>query len=71
MALRIASELHHHTPEQASGYLGQALAILHDHDLDPADHDATLAQLVAVLQSKQVQIEQVGGLGIIDGRRIG
>lgn len=65
--LRKADEAHFHTSEDVSGYLADALDVLHRFELDPTKHDATLGQLVALLGAKQVTFENVGvnNLGLL------
>ena len=71
MSVRVAWEHHFQKAEDVSGYLGEAKRLLLEQGLNPDAMDATLAQVVNLLAAKQVQFEQVGSLGILDGMRRG
>jgi len=57
--LRRAGEDHHHSRDDVDAYLVTALNILLARDLDPDDHDATLAAVLGLLASKQMVYEQM------------
>jgi hypothetical protein len=62
--LRKASSVKFHSSEDVEEYLRQALVIMGAADLAPSLHDATLAKLVELLSLQQIQVEQVGPLGL-------
>jgi hypothetical protein len=62
--LRKASSIKFHSSEEVEEYLRQALVIMGAANLEPAENDATLAKLVELLSLQQIQVEQVGPLGL-------
>lgn len=59
LMLRRSAEDHHHSRDDVSRYVEVALDVLLEHELEPDDHDATLAVVVGLLASKQMVYEQM------------
>lgn len=51
-------DIQHHTPDQVSEYLGEALKIADDYALTQGERYAVLPTLLTLLSSKTVQIAQ-------------
>ena len=66
--LRKADEGKHHTPEQVSEALAEALRICEVHDLEPPERATIAAALVGHLLSKQVVFEHVDATGVLLNR---
>lgn len=53
-------DVQHHTPEQVSGYVEQAVRIVRALPLNDQEAVAVLPTIVTLLASKSVQLEQDG-----------
>lgn len=56
------SEDFHHSPEQVSHAIAQAIVLLDEHELTELERAHALPTLLTLLSSKQVFYEQMGAL---------
>lgn len=68
MTMRVSDFVYLNTPEQVREHVDEALAILAERDLEPAQHGNMFAQILALLAAKQVQVDVVQGQGVMLGR---
>lgn len=67
--LRKVAEAHHHTSEQVSEYVAEAIRIADSHDLSDADRAALLPGILTMVAAKQISYEQSQAIpaGVLDG----
>lgn len=55
----VRTETFHYTPEQVRGHVAEALAVLRDEELDPADYPELLTAVYNSLAAKNITVEAV------------